>query len=83
MSTKLEPGKFDCLSKLADDEPFFVLRAKDPHAPVIVELWAALREVECGPADKFAEARRCAADMRLWFMSHGGKTLSERNRVRP
>lgn len=36
MSTKLDPGQFDCYAKLADDEPYFVLRAKDPHAPVLV-----------------------------------------------
>lgn len=29
MSSKANPGTFDCIGKLADDEPFFVLRAQD------------------------------------------------------
>lgn len=43
MGTKRNPGKFDCYAKLADDEPFFVLRAKDPVAPMLVMAWRALR----------------------------------------
>ena len=43
MGTKSNPGKFDCYNKLADDEPFFVLRAKDPTAPGLVMAWRALR----------------------------------------
>lgn len=78
MSTKNDPGRFDCYNKLADDEPYFVLRAKDPHAPVLVELWASLREAEFGNFDKLEEARKCAGDMRKWFDDHGGKPLGER-----
>ena len=69
MGTKLYPGKFDCYSKLEDDEPFFVLRSTDPHAPAIVELWATLRGayVPTGvDADKIKEARTCAVQMRAW-----------------
>jgi hypothetical protein len=82
VSTKLEPGAFDCYAKLADDEPYFVLRAKDPHAPALVELWAALREVECGHNVKVAEARLCAVAMIRWFRTHGGQSLSDRNAAR-
>lgn len=67
MGTKLNPGKYDVYGKLAPDEPFFTLRAKDPLAPVLVELWAALRETQYGgPVDKFEEAKDCARLMRLW-----------------
>jgi hypothetical protein len=43
MSTKLNPGKFDCLAKCADDEPYFLLRAKDPISDSVVQLWRAIR----------------------------------------
>lgn len=82
MSTKCEPGKYDCYAKLAEDEPYFVLRAKDPHAPALVELWAALREAECGHNVKVAEARLCAVAMLRWFKANGGQSLSERNATR-
>ena len=78
MSTKNNPGNYDCYAKLAEDEPYFLLRAKDPHAPAIVELWAALREAEFGPSAKFLEARACAEEMREWFKTHNGVPLSRR-----
>ena len=80
MSTKQNPGNYDCYAKLADDEPYFLLRAKDPHAPILVELWAALREAEFGPFEKLEEARSCAKQMREWFARTGQKKLSERHR---
>lgn len=83
MSTKLDPGNYDCYKKLADDEPYFVLRAKDPHAPALVELWAALREAEFGNFAKLDEARQTAAQMRTWFDVTGQKRLSERAAPKP
>lgn len=80
MSTKQNVGDYDCYAKLAFDEPYFVLRAKDPHAPALVELWAALREAEFGNFDKLDEARACAQQMREWFLRTGQKPLSERKR---
>lgn len=44
MATKNNPGKFDCYAKAAPDEPLFTLRAKDPRAPYMVELWAQLED---------------------------------------
>ncbi|MGH8572082.1 MAG: aspartate decarboxylase [Gammaproteobacteria bacterium] len=66
MSTKQNPGPFDCYAKLAPDEPYFVLRAKDPIAPEVVELWVALRKALHGDYPKLAEARACAEAMRRW-----------------
>lgn len=43
MSTKGKPGEFDCLKKMGDDEPFFVLRAKDPVAAYLVSIWRHVR----------------------------------------
>ena len=63
MSTKNDPGQFDCYARLADDEPYFVLRAKDPIAPDLVQEWsrrrAALPGNEQNP--KLLEAFECAA----------------------
>ncbi len=43
MGTKIDPGKFDCYAKLDPDEPFFVLRAKDPIAPYLIQAWRFVR----------------------------------------
>jgi hypothetical protein len=43
MGTKNNPGQFDCLAKVGPDEPFFLLRGKDPAAPYLVDMWAASR----------------------------------------
>lgn len=70
MSTKLDPGQFDCYAKLADDEPYFVIRAKDPNGPALVKLWADLREAQYGYYDKLGEARLCAEAMVKWKLAH-------------
>jgi hypothetical protein len=66
--TKLNPGPYDCYARLNDDEPYFVLRAKDPDAPAIVEAWALARSQRPGNESnpKLAEARECAQHMREW-----------------
>lgn len=43
MGTKANPGKFDCYAKAADDEPLFVLRAKDPTAKHLVCVWTSVQ----------------------------------------
>jgi hypothetical protein len=64
MGTKNNPGKFDCYANAEPDEPMFVLLARDPLAPILVEQWAALREHLSGNPSKVAEARDCARAMR-------------------
>lgn len=66
MGSKKNPGKHDCYNAAEDDEPMFVLLARDPHAPFLVELWATFRELHAGNPSKVAEARKCANDMRSW-----------------
>lgn len=39
MGTKSDPGKFDCYAKLDPDEPYFLLRAKDPSSSFLVRIW--------------------------------------------
>jgi hypothetical protein len=63
-----------CWNKAADDEPVFVLRAKDPLAHAIVVIWANRYMFEKGGWDKMTEAQRnkfsdalcVATDMREW-----------------
>lgn len=66
MGTKEKPGAFDCYANAKPDEPMFVLLARDPMAPVLVRLWADLRERELGNPIKVHEARTCAVDMDRW-----------------
>lgn len=72
-----------CLGKAADDEPVFVLRAKDRFAPQLVEAWANL--VDSATANsigsavdksraKIKEARGLAHTMRAWQALNTSKT---------
>lgn len=71
MGTKNNPGKYDCYENADPDEPMFVLLARDPMAPILVELWASLRAQAAGNPSKVAEARQCAENMRKWKHEHG------------
>jgi len=66
MSTKERPGQFDCLAKLAPDEPYFVLRAQDSEAADLVEVWAIRAQMGGCPNDKVLEAKQVAEEMRRW-----------------
>lgn len=66
MGTKNNPGAYDCYENADPDEPMFVLLARDPLAPILVKLWANLREHAAGNPSKVAEARKCAVDMIHW-----------------
>ena len=73
MSTKQNPGTFDCYASLEPDEPYFIVRAKDAHAPLLVQLWAVMRETAIAeglkPADdteKVEEAKQTAYEMKRW-----------------
>lgn len=74
MGTKNNPGKFDCYHEAGPDEPMFVLLARDPLAPLLVEAWADKREHERGPSPKVDEARACAKAMREYLQA---KVLKE------
>lgn len=43
MGTKNNPGQFDCYEAAEDDEPMFVLLARDALAPDTIEDWARRR----------------------------------------
>lgn len=71
MSTKNHPGQFDCYQSAEPDEPMFVLLARDRHAPVLIWLWATMREIEDEDSAHVAEARQCVAQMIEWQRAHG------------
>ena len=81
MATKANPGKFDCYANAADDEPIFVLRARDPLAPDVVQYWAdryhlqkelansignGPEELTASQHERYVEARACANAMLEW-----------------
>ncbi|HYK54156.1 MAG TPA: hypothetical protein VEV38_11550 [Candidatus Eremiobacteraceae bacterium] len=66
MSTKNNPGRYDCLAKLAPDEPYFVLRGQDAEAADLVELWALRAKTAGCDRDKVNEAMDVADEMRRW-----------------
>ena len=66
MGTKNNPGHFDCYANAEPDEPMFILLARDPDAPTLVELWANIRERIGEDPAKTLEARFCAENMRNW-----------------
>lgn len=80
MGTKLsELSPKGCFARAKDDEPMFVLLARDPSAPGQVEAWAATREAEVRsgrrPASDLAqvkEAYECAENMRAWRDANDG-----------
>ena len=74
MSTKAQEMKDGCFAKAADDEPLFVLRAKDRTAPATVRDWAQRAKNIGAPAEKVSEAMECARLMEAWQQANGCKT---------
>jgi len=65
------------LSKISNDEPIFVLRAKDVNAPIAIRLWAALGKTRSLEVSwrKLEEACQIANQMEDWatMNADGGK----------
>ncbi|MBI1398685.1 aspartate decarboxylase [Hyphomonas sp.] len=56
VGSKANPSQFDVLPKLAQDEPYFVIRAHDPLSSALVELHAYIGAGQSGAAhNKLAE----------------------------
>lgn len=79
MSTKKNPGQFDCYANAKNDEPMFIVLARDKDAPLLVRMWAMLREgaIEQGakPAADMTmvhEARQIAYEMDRWRRANWG-----------
>lgn len=71
MGSKNKPGDFDCYANAHPDEPMFVLLGRDPCAPILVELWAKLRQKTGENIEKVAEAVSCALAMSVWAAKLG------------
>ena len=71
MSTKSNPGEFDCYAAAEPDEPLFILLGRDRHAPTLVWLWAVLREIDQEEPQKVANARDCCLAMLKWQHEKG------------
>ena len=88
MGTKQKPGKFDCYTQAADDEPLFTLRANDPLAATTIRFWLRLRWIchnSVNPLNetnyeqeqiKLEEAEKCAVAMEQWRESNGKEVIS-------
>lgn len=70
MGTKNNPGKYDCYATLEPDEPHFVLMGRDRHAPLLVRLWAQMREMDGEDQGKIMEAYDCALQMEVYRRKH-------------
>lgn len=57
MSSKKNPGKFDCYKAAEPDEEMFVLLGRDDFGATMVRLWIALR------LHSFDEAQKCYAEL--------------------
>lgn len=80
MASKNNPGKWDCYANALADEPMFILLARDPYAPDLVEEWAAQRQRDIESGERpdtdwpmVHEAYQCATDMQAWRDANDGK----------
>lgn len=71
MGTKNNPGVFDCHDKADPDEPRFTLLGRDPFTPVMLELWAEMREDAGDDPERVKEARVLAHEARAWLTKIG------------
>lgn len=59
--------------RIADDEPVFILRAKDVNAPQVVRYWAARAEGSGADRDMIMAVERHADRMEEWQEKNGSK----------
>lgn len=78
MGTRNRPGQYDCWSRLADDEPYFLLMARDNSAPAAIIAWVGdrldrIKNGERRGADDLAQLREALGairDMVAWHRAH-------------
>lgn len=78
MSTKNNPGAYDCYANAAPDEEMFILLSRDRMGPSLVELWADVREGNGEEPAKVAEARSVAERMRAQLTAAGKSEVDVR-----
>ncbi len=70
----MEPESSDNDSEqAANEEPVFVLRARDKLAPIVVRVWAELAAAHGCPEEKLRAAFHTQLEMRDWALRHGAK----------
>lgn len=63
VGSKTNPSQFDCYDDLAEDEPYFVIRADDPLSDALIELHAYIGAGQSGAAhNKLAEIMELTRD---------------------
>lgn len=63
VGSKANKSKFDCYDDLAEDEPYFVIRADDPLSDALIELHAYIGAGQSGAAhNKLAEIMELTRD---------------------
>jgi len=70
---KREEIERGCFSRVADDEPVFVLRGKDRLAPRVIRYWADRASNLGIDGRKIDEALKLAHDMEEWQEKNGCK----------
>lgn len=71
MSSKTNPGAFDCFAAAEPDEEMFILLGRDPWAGSFVRRWIDLRTLNGERADKLEEAKACADRLDAWAVKLG------------
>lgn len=79
MGTKAQEQANGCWSKAMDDEPMFILLARDAGAPALVREWAdeRMEQINAGTRPKadlpqVQEAYQCAGRMEAWREANDG-----------
>lgn len=67
------PEAFPGINPIGENEPVFLLRARDAIAPAIVEAWAERYQEEGGNPNTVERVRDFAGDMRAWQKKNGSK----------
>ena len=62
-----------CLESAGDDEPIFVIRARDDIGPSVMRFWADELEANGGSPEKAEQACDLAKQMEAWQKRNGSK----------
>jgi hypothetical protein len=73
MSTKSNPGQYNCYAKAEPDEPMFTLLGRDPVASFLVGIWIdARKKLGLDTPEKLAEASACSDALHDWAIERLG-----------
>lgn len=63
---------------MSNDEPVFILRGRDNHAGMLVEIWALIQQRYSVDDAKIGDALNCAKAMDAWTQRLGGDPIAAR-----